>query len=263
MTDNQEWVKNSPGWILVYEEAFLESLTRTLPTSARLVNIGSGAGTSSAAMLRGGFGIENLEVLSIDIEPQALARELEYIEEQGLYSADRFRQFSSSSDDVFKNITNRKVDLDLVFVDGSHHGEQVYKDIMNYTQIMKPGGILVCHDYGDPRQADVTGAINKWHDANEWFVLGRAIYTIAFLKPGGDLTWTKDRIEELREPEPEVEEEVDEVIDEGMGGFIKEEDADVIVKEFTEAVAETKEQIEKEQETDGPILVKDEEQKDE
>jgi predicted O-methyltransferase YrrM len=218
MTDNQEWVSNSPSWILLYEEAFLEALTRTLPNQARLINIGAGAGTSSAALLRGGRDIENFELLSIDLDGQFLKRELDYLEAQSLYTPSRIRQFLGSSDEAFQHISGDKVRLNLVFVDGSHNGEQVLKDIQNYSELLAPGGILVCHDYGDPRQPDVTDAINTWHDESEWFVLGRAIFTVAFLKPGGDLEWTKGRIEELLPTieEPEPPEETQEVVEEAV-----------------------------------------------
>jgi predicted O-methyltransferase YrrM len=40
--------------------------------------------------------------------------------------------------------------LDLVFVDGSHGYEDVYKDVLRYGDRLRPGGYLVLHDYFGP-----------------------------------------------------------------------------------------------------------------
>lgn len=245
MTNNQGWVDKSPGWILLYEEAFLEGLARTLPNRARVVNIGAGVGTSSGALLRGARDAGKLQLLSVDLDAAILAREREYLEEQGLWHDDRIRQYLGTSDDAFEHISDDNLQLSLVFIDGSHEGAQVLKDIQNYTSLLAPGGLLSCHDYGDPRQRSVTDAINEWHGESKWFVLGRAIFTVAFLKPGGDLTWTKGRIEELlpepvSEPEPDPPEVV-KIVDL----------ADETVKPIEEIIEEAREEAKKEEQEDG------------
>ena len=50
-----------------------------------------------------------------------------------------------TSDDAIKVLGNLKVDL--VYIDGVHTYEQVKKDIKNYRNIIKPGGLLCGHDY--------------------------------------------------------------------------------------------------------------------
>jgi predicted O-methyltransferase YrrM len=39
--------------------------------------------------------------------------------------------------------------LDFVFIDGDHSYEAVRADIANYRQLVRPGGVLCGHDYGD------------------------------------------------------------------------------------------------------------------
>lgn len=48
-----------------------------------------------------------------------------------------------TSDDFFKN---NKETFDVIFVDGLHHADQVYRDIENSLNVLNPGGYIVCHD---------------------------------------------------------------------------------------------------------------------
>lgn len=48
-----------------------------------------------------------------------------------------------TSDDFFKNNTDK---FDVIFIDGLHHADQVYKDILNSLKILNEGGFIICHD---------------------------------------------------------------------------------------------------------------------
>lgn len=48
-----------------------------------------------------------------------------------------------TSDEFFEQ-NNEK--FDIVFVDGLHHAEQVYKDIVNSLDVLNEGGTIICHD---------------------------------------------------------------------------------------------------------------------
>ena len=48
------------------------------------------------------------------------------------------------SDEFFKN--NNKM-FDAIYIDGYHHGSQVYKDCVNSWQCLKKNGFLICDDY--------------------------------------------------------------------------------------------------------------------
>ena len=194
----KKWYELTPGGIILYEEAFLQSLASTLPENCRIINIGGAAGTSTAAILRGVSHLESAFVLSIDIKD--CPEEIETLKKQGLpYEYPRFEQKIGDSLSVADGLaerTRKKLmgEIDLVFVDGTHSYEGVYLDLIAYSELLKPGGLLVCHDYEDPRQEGVTTAINDWRKENDWLVIGRVLYTIAFMKPGGDPAWTNGRI---------------------------------------------------------------------
>lgn len=64
--------------------------------------------------------------------------------------------------------------VDFVFIDGHHQYDQVVKDIKNYAPLVRPGGILGGHDYG--QHPDVTRAVNE-------FLGTRPLFT------GDDFTW--------------------------------------------------------------------------
>jgi len=62
--------------------------------------------------------------------------------------------------------------LDFVFIDGDHHFEYVVNDIIHWSRIVKPGGIVYGHDYNDKYQ--VREAVNAYMDVskiNPWFIL--------------------------------------------------------------------------------------------
>lgn len=47
------------------------------------------------------------------------------------------------SDEFFK-ANKRK--FDIVFIDGLHHADQVYRDIKNSLEVLNDNGVIVCHD---------------------------------------------------------------------------------------------------------------------
>lgn len=42
--------------------------------------------------------------------------------------------------------------FDLIFIDGSHHHDQVKKDVENSIEFLNPGGVIVMHDCNPPTQ---------------------------------------------------------------------------------------------------------------
>lgn len=56
-------------------------------------------------------------------------------------------EFRMTSDEFFaKNLAGRKLDFDLVFVDGLHQREQVVRDVFNSLACLAPGGVIVLDD---------------------------------------------------------------------------------------------------------------------
>lgn len=72
--------------------------------------------------------ISNIDIhrkISVDPDPEANA------------------DFVLSSDDFFKQNTEK---FDIIFVDGLHHSDFAYRDIINSLKIINPGGCIVVHD---------------------------------------------------------------------------------------------------------------------
>lgn len=69
-----------------------------------------------------------------------------------------------TSDEFFHK---KKFMFDIIFIDGLHHSDQVYKDITNSLKCLNPNGTIVCHDMNPvseesqriPREANA----NVWH----------------------------------------------------------------------------------------------------
>ena len=54
--------------------------------------------------------------------------------------------YQITSDSFFELIKGHDIKYDVVFVDGLHHCEQVYKDIINSLNHTVENGYIVCHD---------------------------------------------------------------------------------------------------------------------
>lgn len=48
-----------------------------------------------------------------------------------------------TSDDFF---ASNKENFDVIFIDGLHHNEQVYRDIENSLKVLNDNGYIICHD---------------------------------------------------------------------------------------------------------------------
>jgi hypothetical protein len=51
--------------------------------------------------------------------------------------------------------------FDAVYIDGRHEEAAITADIAVWLPHIKPGGILACHDYGNPTFAGVTRAVDR------------------------------------------------------------------------------------------------------
>jgi hypothetical protein len=72
--------------------------------------------------------------------------------------------YRMESDEFFENHINQK--YDIVFVDGLHIFEQVYKDIINSLENLNEGGIIVAHDCNPTEeitQRRVRANPGAWH----------------------------------------------------------------------------------------------------
>jgi SAM-dependent methyltransferase len=58
-----------------------------------------------------------------------------------------------TSDDFFKDNTDK---FDIIFVDGLHHADQVYRDIKNSLKVLNKNGYIVCHDMNPMKEEHQT-----------------------------------------------------------------------------------------------------------
>ncbi|XZE44557.1 class I SAM-dependent methyltransferase [Pirellulaceae bacterium SH467] len=73
----------------------------------------------------------------------------------GVESEINLAQIKLTSDDFFRELTEGKLNIgvdqfDVIFVDGLHLADQVYKDICNSLKILANPGFLVLHDCNPP-----------------------------------------------------------------------------------------------------------------
>lgn len=69
------------------------------------------------------------------------------------------------SDTVFELLISTGAKLDLIFIDGLHHADQVKKDIHHAWHCLKIGGVMVIHDCNPPTEATTCvprGAQREW-----------------------------------------------------------------------------------------------------
>ena len=70
--------------------------------------------------------------------------------------------------------------LDFVYIDGNHYFDYVVEDIIHWSKIVRPGGIVSGHDYRKDKNEKVpfhiiqaTHAYTDAHKISPWFVLAR------------------------------------------------------------------------------------------
>jgi predicted O-methyltransferase YrrM len=74
---------------------------------------------------------------------------------------DRSIIIRKKSDEAINDVPD---EIDFVFIDGDHSFEQVLRDLRNYAEKVKKGGIVAGHDY--IHQEGVTRAVGKYFKDN-------------------------------------------------------------------------------------------------
>ena len=84
---------------------------------------------------------------------------------------DRVKVFDSDSDDFFSNKKMGNIKFDLVYVDGSHHAENVWRDLNNSFLSLNDSGYIICDDYTwnkfDKLEDNPICAINRFITENK------------------------------------------------------------------------------------------------
>jgi predicted O-methyltransferase YrrM len=163
-----------PTYCSPWEAAFLEGLAANCPDPARVVEIGTGKGTSLLRILYGLSLHEDARVWSIDLLEKEDVREA--LQESQVPNW-RYTLVVGDSADLGRA---KWEPLDLVFVDGSHSYEGVKADVEAWTPHLKQEGVFVFHDYKN-RRHKVTKAVDETM-ANPWCIVGRVGSLAAFTR---------------------------------------------------------------------------------
>jgi len=71
---------------------------------------------------------------------------------------DRVMALTGTSEEI---LPDREERFDLIFIDGDHSREAVERDIELSLSLLRPGGLLVFHDYHNPTDPGVTAAVDE------------------------------------------------------------------------------------------------------
>lgn len=162
-----------------YDSAFLEGLTTTLPDPARVVEIGTGQGTSLARILYGLSLHQDAKVWTIDLVECKEARE--HIQQAEVPNW-RYEMIVGDSVNIAKSFTEL---VNMVYVDGSHTKAGVLADIQEWEHKLHGGGLMIFDDYGDPLH-EVGVAVDEamFGHPEKWEFVGRVGRLVAFEKKG-------------------------------------------------------------------------------
>jgi predicted O-methyltransferase YrrM len=182
------------GYLTHDEIDALKDLARSLPTGAHIVNIGAGNGTSGLAFMEAR---DDLQVTTIDIQRESspygcLAGEEAVFKSAGFWGDPRHTQIEGDSKAVA--VTWSYGPVDMVFVDGGHQYHEAKGDIVGWLPHIKPGGIMVVHDFEKEVKAwrGVNEAVNELLVGRYERVL-RVDTTIAVRVPVEGATWPESK----------------------------------------------------------------------
>lgn len=140
----------------------LQELARMLPPNPIIVNIGSGNGTSTLAMMQSR---DDCTIYSVDIQLEAspygcLEGERIVLEKAGFVGDPRYQQIHGDSKEVGRDWKkNYDFLVDMVFIDGGHLFHEAKGDIEIWEPLIKPHGIIAIHDF--EKQVKVWTGVNR------------------------------------------------------------------------------------------------------
>jgi predicted O-methyltransferase YrrM len=150
-----EWRDVAPG------PAISTSLTsaeteelRRLARDKDVLEIGSAYGYSTVVLALSAFSVCAVDPHTGHDSLQALRSNL-----LAYRVSDRVVIRQARSQDVLPGLRRR---FDLVWIDGDHSAEAVTHDVQWALKLLKPGGTLACHDYGEVTCPGVKIALDAW-----------------------------------------------------------------------------------------------------
>lgn len=167
----------NPSYLWGWQGAFIEGLAASCPDPARVVEIGTGKGTSLVRMLYGLSLHTDAKVWSVDLLECPDAQDCL---EQAQIPNWRYEFVRGDSVIVGSKWTEA---LDFLYVDGSHNYAGCKADIQVWSPFVKLHGVAAFHDYQDPLH-EVTQAVDEMMIAGQWENVGQVGTVVAFERVG-------------------------------------------------------------------------------
>lgn len=112
-----------------------------------VLEIGSGTGATMAAIAR--VADENAELISIDLPNEQFEygisdEAVERTVQESLWQGQSFELIRKNSHEALEEVEGKT--FDLLILDGDHSYEGTLRDFMDYSPLVRPGGLIVIHD---------------------------------------------------------------------------------------------------------------------
>lgn len=158
MTQTSEAVADWCNYLTRNELALLKGIATDLPPNPLVINIGAGHGTATLGVLEVR---PDALIFSIDTtageDPINTGEHLR-LQEAGLHLTGSVIRIWGASQIIGKRW---RFPADLVIVDGDHSAAGIRGDLEVWLPQVKPGGIILCHDYKRGHWPAVAQVIDK------------------------------------------------------------------------------------------------------
>jgi predicted O-methyltransferase YrrM len=131
-------------------------IEHTKRTGLVVIEIGSYTGESADIFLSSGRvskiycvdpwenGYDNTDPASYQVSMNLVENEFDI--RTARYS-EKVVKIKNTSSNALEHFISNGVTVDLVYIDGNHQAEYVKRDILNYLNLLKPGGFMAGHDW--------------------------------------------------------------------------------------------------------------------
>lgn len=171
---NKKYISSIEGYLIQGQEYFLLKKAYDLPNDAKIVEIGSFKGKSTACLALGCLGSKK-RITAIDTFKG---------NDSDFYNFKSGKKYSKGFLSIFKkNLTKKNLlkyvdiiqgnslevakdwsgQIDMLFIDASHEYKDVIKDFKNFFPFVKKGGLIMFHDV----VPEFSGVMRVWNVAKK------------------------------------------------------------------------------------------------